>query len=279
MLHTPIIPSYDFLPPLFIKEQSEIEVKVGETPFFYNDGGAPTYRASLPDGVTPLTPARTGPEVAIGAEHRVTGTIGFKPTPPYGNETQLGFVGENIRYEPMWATREAAAAFGITLVEPGQGIEIDSPGGELHQVEYEYGVFAGHWSPYQDTNPEAGNTLLSVVCTDLEHHDFPHVFASTDLQFPLVISVARYWHAEGRIRLADLWVPQGSALYIPPKPLLLGSACIDLHNNRNSARAAWGDIHRNSVMTHTLLQTSGTFTYWYWNAADTEHTHVEVYRR
>lgn len=276
MLHAPIIPSYDFLPPLFIKEQSEIHVNVSDTPFFYNDNGTPTYRARLPDGVTPLTPAHTGPEVAIGAEHRVTGTIGFKPTPPYGNETQMGFEGENIRYEPMWATRDTAAAFGITLVEAGQGIEIDSPGGELHQVEYEYGVFAGHWSPYQNTNPEAGNTLLSVVCTDLEHHDFPHVFASTDAQFPLVISVARYWHAEGRIRLADLWVPQGSALYIPPKPLLFGSQCIDLHNNRNSARAAWGDIRRNSILTHTLLQTKDSFTYWYWNAADTVHTPLEV---
>lgn len=276
MLHAPIIPSYDFLPPLFIREQSEIEVKVSETPFFYNDKGTPTYRVSLPEGVTPLTPAHTGPEVAIGAEHRVTGTIGFKPTPPYGNETQMGFEGETIRYEPMWATRETAAAFGITLVEAGQGIAIDSPGGALHQVEYEYGVFAGHWSPYQNTNPEAGNTLLSVVCTDLEHHDFPHVFASTDAQFPLVISVGRYWHAEGRIRLADLWVPQGSALYIPPKPLLFGSQCIDLHNNRNSARAVWGDIRRNSILTHTLLQTKDSFTYWYWNAADTVHTPLEV---
>ncbi|NIJ19733.1 hypothetical protein FHS95_001402 [Sphingomonas naasensis] len=290
MLHAPIIPPtpvppkippYDFLPQVFIRELSETEVDVAETPFFYNDGGTPAYLARLPDGVAPLTPAHTGPEVSRGAEHRVTGTIGFKPTPPYGNETQLGFEGETVRYEPMWATRDAAAAFGITLVEPGQGIAIDSPGGLLHQNQYEYGVFAGHWSPYQNTNPtgpDGGNMLLSVVCTDLEHHDFPHVFASTDPQFPLVISGGRYWHHEQRICLADLWVPQGSALYIPPKPLLLGSQCIDLHNNRNSARAAWGDIRAHSIVTHTLLQTTDSFTYWYWNAADTEHTPLEVYR-
>lgn len=279
MLHTQVIPTYDFLPPLFIREHAKLDVDVAETPFFYNDNGSPTYRAALPAGVTPLTPAHTGPDVAIGAEHRVTGTMTFKEDPGYGNETQLGFEGENIRYEPMWATREAAAAFGITLVEPGQGIEVVSPGGLLHQFEYEYGVFAGHWSPYQNTNPPGENTLLSVVCTDLEHHDFPHVFASTDPNFPLVISVGRYWHGEGRIRLADLWVPQGAALYIPPKPLLLGSQCIDLHNNRNSARAAWGDIRQNSVQTHTLLQTADTFTYWYWNAEDTAHTHLpEVHR-
>jgi hypothetical protein len=284
MLHAPIdpptpfvpdFPDYEFLPPVFIEELSEIEVHVGETPFFYNDGGTPSYVASLPNGVTPLTPARTGPEVAIGAEHRVTGTIGFVTDKGYGNETQLGFEAGEVRYEPMWATRENAAAFGITLVEPGQAIQVDSPGGLLHQVEYRYGVFAGHWSPYQNTNPAQGNRLLSVVCTDLEHHDFPHVFASTDPQFPLVISVARYWHAKSVIRLADLWVPQGCALYIPPKPLLLGSECIDLHNNRNSARAAWGDIHRGSIDTHTLLQTTDSFTYWYWNPADTVHTHLE----
>lgn len=271
MLHAKMtVPSYDLDPPLFIKEQSEIAVDVTQTPFFYNDGGSPTYLASLPAGATQLTPVPTDPSLAIGAEHHVNGTIGVKQTPPYGVETQFGMDGGAIRYEPMWATHETAAAFGITLVEPGQGIEVDSPGGLLHQVEYEYGVFAGHWSPYQDT----GNTLLSVVCTDLEHHDFPHVFASTDPNFPLVISVGRYWHAEQRIRLADLWVPRGAALYIPPKPLLLGARCIDLHNNRNSARACWGDIHQNSVLTHTLLQTSGTFTYWYWNAMDTVHTHL-----
>ncbi len=125
-----------------------------------------------------------------------------------------------------------------------------------------------HWSPYQET----GYALLSVVCTDLEHHDFPHVFASTDPLVPLVISVGRYWPATGEIRLADLWVPTGHALYIPPKPLLLGAPCMDLHNNRNSARACWGNIHKSGIATHTLLQTSGTYTYWYWNPLDTDHS-------
>jgi hypothetical protein len=183
-------------------------------------------------------------------------------------ETQLGFLGYEIEYEPMWATRQAAAAFGITLVEAGQAVELSSPVATISQVEYEYGVFAGHWSPYQGT----GNQLLSIVCTDLEHHDFPHIFASTDPTLPLVISVGRYWPKEDRIRLADLWVPRGSALYIPPKPALLGQQCVDLHNNRNSARACWGHLRQNSLTTHTLLQAEGGYFYWFWNATATVHT-------
>ena len=191
----------------------------------------------------------------------------MKPTPPYGTETQLGFAAEEVVYAPMWVTRDVAAAFGITLVEPGQAVALSSPVVELQQIEYEYGVFAGHWSPYQDT----GNKLLSVVCTDLEHHDFPHIFASTDQAQPLVISVGRYWPKLGKIRLADLWVPRGSALYIPPKPALLGAEVIDLHNNRNSAHACWGNIRQNSITTHTLLQNTGGYFYWYWNAIATAH--------
>jgi len=144
---------------------------------------------------------------------------------------------------------------------------LSSPVVELQQIEYEYGVFAGHWSPYQNT----GNTLLSVVCTDLEHHNFPHVFASTDATQPLVTSVGRYWPKLGKICLADLWVPRGSALYIPPKPASPSLACIDLHNNRNSARACWGDIRQNSIVTHTLLQNENGYFFWYWNALATAH--------
>jgi hypothetical protein len=261
-----------FAPTVFIEEHGKVTVDVTQTPFFYNDGGTPTYVADLPAGATLLTAAPTDPSVAMGAPHDTSGPIGETGS-SYGTETELGFRPEQIRYEPLWATRDTAAAFGITLVSPGEAVMVESPAETLHQIEYEYGVFAGHWSPYQNT----GNALLSVVCTDLEHHDFPHVFASTDSQNPLVISVGRYWPAQGRICLADLWVPYGAALYIPPKPDVLGAACIDLHNNRNSARACWGKISQPSIRTHTLLQTSDTFTYWYWNPADTEHSAPLLY--
>lgn len=257
--------------PLFEIEKSEIDVDISTTPFFYNDNGKPTYLKELPHGVIPLTPAPTDPSVAIGKEYRVPEVIGVKPTPPYGIETQLGFAAtKEVVYEPMWATRETAAAFGITLVEKGQAVALSSPVAKLSQVEYEYGAFAGHWSPYQNT----GNRLLTIVCTDLEHHDFPHVFASTDANLPLVISVGRYWPKQGKICLADLWVPRGSALYIPPKPALLGQECIDLHNNRNSARACWGHLHQSSLSTHTLLQAENGYFYWFWNATSTVHTNL-----
>lgn len=257
-----------FNTPIFIKEKQSVPVDLQLTPFFYNQGGRPSYVACLPADAEQVFPAVTNPALAIGREHVVTKTLGVKPNPPYGIETQLAMVGEEVAYEPLWVTRDIAAAFGITLIEPGQAIAIESPVNSLSHIEYEYGVFAGHWSPYQNT----GNQLLTVVCTDLEHHDFPHVFASTDPHFPLVISVARYWPELAKIRLADLWVPQGMALYIPPKPALPDAPCIDLHNNRNSARACWGELHHHSIHTDTLLQANNGFFYWYWNASPTVHT-------
>lgn len=256
--------------PAFIIEKNETVIDTSKTPFFYNDEGYPTYVKELPSGVTPLVPATTDPGVAIGREYVVSEVIGVKQTPPYGVETQLGFIADEVVFEPMWATRDVAAAFGITLVEKGQVVLLSSPVVELAQIEYEYGVFAGHWSPYQNT----GNRLLTVVCTDLEHHNFPHIFASTDPTLPLVISVGRYWPKLRKIRLADLWVPRGSALYIPPKPASPNQECMDLHNNRNSARACWGNLDQSSLMTHTLLQSEHGFFYWFWNATPTIHTNL-----
>lgn len=256
--------------PILELNLSNQNVDITNTPFFYNDNGIPTYLKTLPESIVPLSPARTDPRVAIGREYTVPEVISKKKDGDYGEETQLGFDGHEIEYEPMWATREVAAAFGITLIEKGQAIELSSPVSMLTQAEYEYGVFAGHWSPYQDT----GNQLLTVVCTDLEHHNFPHIFASTDPDFPLVISVGRYWPKQNKIRLADLWIPQGSALYIPPKPVLLGQECIDLHNNRNSARACWGSLKQYSVKTHTLLQAEHGYFYWFWNPKPTVHRNL-----
>ncbi|MGC8517851.1 MAG: hypothetical protein ACP5P4_04895 [Steroidobacteraceae bacterium] len=259
---------YDHLDaPEFEIEKSSQTISLQDTPFFYNDNGTPVYLAELPSGIEPLTPTPTDPQIAIGREYVVPEILGIKATPPFGVETQIGLLGERIEFEPLWATRATAAAFGMTFVKRGEAVRVSSPVTQLAQIKYEYGVFAGHWSPYQNT----GKRLLTVVCTDLEHHNFPHVFCSTDSQMPLVISVGRYWPKLSRIRLADLWVPRGAALYIPPKPALHDAQCIDLHNNRNSARACWGDIERSTITTHTLLQAHGGFFYWYWNAKDTTH--------
>jgi len=266
------LPDDYFDRPVFEIAKKEVEVDIAKTPWFYNADGRPTYVDALPAGVTPLEPAPTNPGVAMGSEHVVSEVIGIKQTPPYGIETELGFVAAEVTYEPLWATRAVAAAFGITLVEREQAVRLSSPVAKLSQVEYEYGVFAGHWSPYQ----EKDNRLVSRVITDLEHHDFPHVFASTDRELPLVISVGRYWPALSKIRLADLWVPRGSALYIPPKPADPQEECVDLHNNRNSARACWGRLERDSLLTHTLLQTKNGYFFWFWNAAPTVHTNLPL---
>lgn len=264
------MPATHFEPPVLEIPGTPLDVDITVTPYFYSDNGTPSYVKELPPGVTPLAPVRSDPSLALGHEYAVTGVVGFKKTDS-GDETELGFVTDGeVTYEPMWATPETAAAFGITLVQPGQAVQITSPVNPLQYIPYEYGVFAGHWSPYQ----EKGNRLLSYVITDLEHHDFPHIFASTDPKLPLVISVGRYWPHLGKIRLADLWVPRGSALYIPPKPQLLGMQCIDLHNNRNSARACWGHYEQESVQTHTLLQANNGFFYWYWNRKPTAHSNL-----
>jgi hypothetical protein len=266
------VPNNHFDPPVFEIAKREIQVDISKTPFLYNQDGLPTYVEALPKHVTPLEPAVTNPAVAVGHEYVVSEVIGVKETPPYGIETQLGFVAGEVVYEPMWATRAVAAAFGITLVEKGQAVRLSSPVAKLSQIEYEYGVFAGHWSPYQ----EKSNELLTFVITDLEHHDFPHVFASTDRKLPLVTSVARYWPALNKIRLADLWVPRGSALYIPPKPAIPGQECLDLHNNRNSARACWGRLDQKTLTTDTLLQAEHGFFFWFWNATPTVHTSLAL---
>lgn len=256
--------------PIFEVKIAELQVNIATTPYYYNQDGTPSYHTELPAGAQILTVAETDPNVALGHPHIVDAVIGVKDNLPYGTETQLSFIADEVVYEPMWATPDVAAAFGITLVKPGQAVHLASPVAALSQVQYEYGVFAGHWSPYQNT----GNKLLTVVCTDLEHHDFPHIFASTDPRFPLVISVGRYWPKLSKICLADLWVPRGSALYIPPKPAFYDPACIDLHNNRNSARACWGNIEHETVMTNTLLQETGGFFYWFWNAKPTVHRNL-----
>lgn len=262
------MPDGQFTAPVLIEKKGSLPIDLTQTPYFYNDGGLPSYLAALPAGVSALTPAPQDPALAVGTEHRVSGIVHVKDDGKWGVENEFGFAEDEVVYTPLRATRENAAAFGITLVEPGQAVRLECPNPSLDYIEYEYGVFAGHWSPYQGT----GDALLSVVCTDLEHHDFPHVFASTDYGLPLVISVGRYWPDRGVIRLADLWVERGHALYIPPYPSLPDSPCIDLHNNRNSARAAWGDIHRGAIFTHTLLQTQDTYTHWYWNPLDTRHS-------
>lgn len=98
-----------------------------DTPFLCNIGGRPVYAQTLPTNVVPLEPANSDPGVAVGREYKVRAMPPQRPDPDHGEQTQLEFAASEVVYEPMWATRAAAAAFGMTLVEKGQGIRVSSP--------------------------------------------------------------------------------------------------------------------------------------------------------
>lgn len=257
---------------LLDREVREYEVDIQLTPYFYNDAGQPSYLSRLPDGLKPLTLAPENRQNK-GKKYHVPRSLGSKDNVPYGIETQLEFEGTQFEFEALWATRENAAAFGFTLIEVGQAIQIQSPVTTLSQIEYEYGVWASYWCPYLDLGLASGNgkTFFPFICTDMEHHDFPHVFVSSDANLPLVISVARYWPKQKDIYLADLWIPVGSALYLPPQPVYSKREYINLHNNRNSAHACWGSQAQTTLKTHTLLQSQEGYFYWYWNKSPTIH--------
>lgn len=258
--------------PLFIRSGKRSTINVHKHPLFLNDGGVPAFFDELPTGAVCLPVARANPDSSMGMEHPVPQVIDRTDNLPWGIATQLDFAGAEIAYLPMWATQKTAAAFGITLVRPGEAVRLASATPELSLIAYEYGAFAGHQSPYQGTP----DTLHPVVCTDLEQHDFPHVFCSTDRDLPLVISVGRYWQKRDKIFLADLWVRQGDALYIPPMSHQPRDGSLCLHGNRNSALACWGDIHHRSIDTHSLLQVSGEPISWFWNGKPTVHSKPPV---
>ena len=262
-----------FNAPLFDRELAEITVNIEQTPFFLNDRGHPTYLASLGSGIHLITESATNAKMTMGNGYVVPSEISTKIT-NWGEQTELDFEGQHFEFMPLVATKETAAAFGITLVHAGEAIQIHSNQKLLSEIHYEYGMMAGHCLPYENatSNLNGCKTLTPFVITDLEHHDFPHIFSATDQDhLPLVISVGRYFPNLGKIYLADLWVNPGDALYIPAKPKYLNPEFIDLHNNRNAALACWrGDSNKSTLTTHSLLDTNGHF-YWYWNRRPTIH--------
>lgn len=195
--------------PLLFSHGEPEPIDLSKTPHFFNDNGRPRYVNTLPQDAKLVRPAKTNPKITLGKEYAVSVAGNGRPMPG-GVAMRLEFKVPQVVYPALQATRETAAAFGMTLVAKGQGVRITHKEPLLAKISYVYGAFAGHWSPYHDS----GRTMLPVVTTDLERHDFPHVFASVDKHLPLVISVARYFPKKRKIHLADLWVPIGSALYI-----------------------------------------------------------------
>jgi len=175
--------------------------------------------------------------------------------------TAFDFGTSDVHYEALAASRENARAFGMTLLKNGECLPFDARG--LRMANYIYGKWAGHQSPYIGSARRL--ELLSINPTDLEYHNFTHVFFSCD-SLPLVISVARWRPYVNEIALADLWIQPGDAIVLPPKvfppPPPPGTPyeqrrriIVDLHGNRNSALACWSVEQRDSLHTTTILAT------------------------
>jgi hypothetical protein len=241
-----------FNPVLFIRDGEPTPLNTRQNPYLYNDNGH-GYHLPAPRG-TLIQPAEELPDASMGKCY--SGIRSWKK--PIETETgsyeitAFDFGVEEVHYEPLWATRETAQAFGMTLVKNHESMELVFDG--LMTCEYTYGAFAAYQSPYIEMKRR--RELLTVNATDLEYHAFPHVFCSQD-ELPLVISVARYRPARKEILLADLWVLPKDCLYVPPKHF--SEQYVDLHGNRNSALACWGHLTKNSLVTQTTLGNNDVF--------------------
>ena len=271
-------PATYFTAPLLDQTVQEIDVDISAQPYFYNNGGTPEYLAEVSDAIELIQVSSTNARMSRGHVYSVPEEIATIQT-HWGEQTQLAFAGNFFEFMPLKATPETAAAFGMTLVKAGQAIEVQATQKKLSQIKYQYGMLAGHFFPYDPTQINlATKTLYPFVITDLEHHDFSHVFASTDPnQLSLVISAGRYFPKNQKIYLADLWVEHGDALYILEMPKQVAPEFIDLHNNRNPALAYWkGESSQSTIQMHTLLDPKGYF-YWFWNACPTIHPQLTAF--
>ena len=261
-----------FKGPLIDRMVSEEFINLVATPYFYNEVGHPQFIARNEKieqhvfseniktaDLSHLTELHVEVIQSTSSEWGVTTELSIQHLSP-------------IYYQPIAITPEYAKAFGMVLVAPNQAIHIQSDTPQLSFCKYEYGRYAGYNNPYLD--PARGNearTLYPSICTDLEGHNFPHVFLSCDPDVDLVISVGVYNTKQQTLIVADLWIPRGYALYIPPQNIQDGTEVIYLHNNRNSANACFGQLPPpEQIETYSLLNLSGKI-HWFWNRLATEH--------
>jgi hypothetical protein len=244
--------SSDFDPVLFIRDGQPIPIDTVVNPYVYNSHGR-TYHVPEPRG-TLIKPTPEDPELSLGRRYSVvraepktigTGDSAYKIT-------EFDFGVDEVVYEPIWATKQSAQAFGMTLIHHHESMRLEFDG--LVACDYTYGAFAGYQSPY--IGSARRRELLTVNATDLEYHAFPHLFCSCD-SLPLVTSVARYRPRKREIYLADLWVRPGDCLYVPPKKF--NGRYTDMHGNRNSARATFGAEGKSSLLTSTTLWDDAVF--------------------
>jgi hypothetical protein len=256
-----------FTPVRFIADGTPVPVVTAQTPYVYNSKGFSKYLDRPMGTVIQVTPE--DPTLRKGRPHRVESVV--DRTADWGTYKQFTFATAESVYDPFWADTAIAQAFGMTVIHNDQSLRFEFAAG-LVSVDYEYGVYASFESPYIGSARD--RELLTINATDLEYHAFPHLFCSQDT-LPLVISVARYVPSEQTIWLADLWVRPGDILYVPPK---LGTGnYLDMHGNRNSARACWGrSDSKNTLKTNTMLGDSNTFAayppHYYMEAHPTVHS-------
>lgn len=245
----------------FIEEGPERPLDTSR-PYLYNDHGLARFHPAPLGRLIPQ--AEKNHELLLGHCYE---NIGHKRKSIQGRSgaykiTEFDFrskTGEVV-YQPLWATAHNAQAFGMTLLESGECIHFQHP--HLVLGQFTYGKWAGHQSPY--LGPARQRELLSYNPTDLEYHDFAHVFFARHGRLPLVISVARWLPAARQIYLADLWLKPGDALVLPPQcpspdpgagrlDSSAASQVVDLHGNRNAALACWFSDGEHSLQTETIL--------------------------
>ncbi|WP_329605173.1 hypothetical protein [Undibacterium hunanense] len=250
--------------PIFIEDGPYIDLLSFNTyPFLYNQGGHGR-QLRLPFGQE-ISLAADNPDLSLGIKYEgishQTKTI---PNDGHPYEiTGFNFNTTEVEYETLLASKESVQAFGMTLLHSGECLRFEYEG--LIMAQYTYGKWAGYQSPY--LGGARRRELLTYNPTDLEFHDFPHVFFSQD-ERPLVISVARWRPYVQEICLADLWVQPGDAIVLPPKTRPTRPdddlpepekrrIIIDLHGNRNSALACWRD-DKPALTTTTILGNANT---------------------
>jgi hypothetical protein len=249
-LPTPIVKNFD-QPILFIAEvkNSPLDEKL---PFLYNNRGVGEQKTEQCGDLIVIEP--TDPHRMLGQQYENVTCVPKTINPGKPNAYEIGsfnFHTDEVVYQPLPATRETVRAFGMTLLRDKECVRFPYRG--LDMNVYLYGQWAAYQSPYLE--PERRLELLPRNPTDLEFHNFAHVFFSHG-QLPLVISVARWRPHQRRIWLADLWLEPGDAIVLPPQPTpgLIGpDTVIDLHGNRNSALACRFHDGVPHLLTTTIL--------------------------
>jgi hypothetical protein len=249
---TPTPPRPNFNDVLFILDGKEVDIDPN-CRYVYNDNGHTEHLLDPKGTLIPVTP-----EDGSLSQGQLYGGITW-------TEKEIGYTlvefdfhppSGTVSYQPIWADTKTCQAFGITLLRPGQCLPFQYSG--MVKTPYTYGVYAGYQSPYIGSDRD--RELLTINATDLEYHDFPHIFASQD-SLPLVISVARWRPKRREILLADLWVNPGDCLFIPPKKYndVYTAEYADMHGNRNSAFACWGLDGKDRLATETTLGNAQVF--------------------